>query len=146
MHMQSFRCNVIYLNTKGSVYVTLYMYNSIRKSGNLCRKKRIFLNNFKMIARFSKCDFWIPGQILDFKKFVSKKKVFFLKSKKILKKFEILKKWKISGIFRIFNGFPQYSTLAKKWNSILVPTASISGQISICSRINCNEIVKNCLI
>ena len=58
---------------------------------------------FRLIVRFSKYDFGIPGQILDFKKFVS---IFFLKSKKILKKFEILKKWEIFGILRIFNGFP----------------------------------------
>ena len=66
----------------------------------------LILNDFKMLARFSKCDFWIPGQILDFKNFVSKKKLFFSKSKKNLEKFEILKKWKIFGILRIFNGFP----------------------------------------
>ena len=29
-----------------------------------------------MLARFSKCDFWIPGQILDFENVVSKKKRF----------------------------------------------------------------------
>ena len=30
-----------------------------------------------MLARFSKCDFWIPGQILDFKNFVSNNFFFF---------------------------------------------------------------------
>ena len=57
---------------------------------------------FKMLARFSKYDFWIPGQILDFKNIFSKKIVYFSKSKKS----EILKKWGIFGILRIFNGFP----------------------------------------
>ena len=64
------------------------------------------LNDFKMLTRFSKCDFWIPGQILDFKNIFSKKIFYFSKLKKISKKFEILKKWKIFGILRIFNGFP----------------------------------------
>ena len=50
-----------------------------------------------MLVRFSKLDFWIPGQILDFKKFVPKKTLFFSKSKKIAKKIEFLKKWKIFG-------------------------------------------------
>ena len=35
-----------------------------------------------MLARFSKCDFWIPGQILDLKNFVSKKKRFFFEIEK----------------------------------------------------------------
>ena len=38
--------------------------NTVRKSGNLCRKKWIFeFRQFKTIARFSKYDFWIPGKI-----------------------------------------------------------------------------------
>ena len=69
------------------------------KNPGICVGKTgiLILNDFKMLARFSKCDFRVPGQILDFKNFVSKKKLFFSKSKKIAKKFEFLKKWKIFG-------------------------------------------------
>ena len=66
----------------------------------------LILNDFKMLARFSECDFWIPGQILDFKNFVPKKKLFFFEIEKNLEKFEILKKLRILGILRIFNRFP----------------------------------------
>ena len=77
----------------GSVYVTIY------KNPIFCVGKSGFLilNDFKMLARFSKCDFWIPGQILDFKNFVSKKNI---------EKFKILKKWEIFVILRISKGFP----------------------------------------
>ena len=53
------------------------------------------LNIFKILARFSKYDFWIPGQILDFKNIFSKNIFYFSKLKKISKKSEILKKWKL---------------------------------------------------
>ena len=42
--------------------------------------------------------------------------------------------------------FSRYSTLANKWNSIFVFSASILSQISICSRTSCNKITKNSLI
>ena len=84
------------------------MYVTVHRNPGICVEKNGFLvlNNFKMLARFYKYDFRIPGQILDFKIFDSKKKLFFSKLKKILKKCEILKKWRIFGIVRIFNGFP----------------------------------------
>ena len=65
----------------------------------------LILNDFKMLARFSKYDFWIPGQILDFNIFFGKT-YYFSRNRKNLEKFEILKKWEIFGILRIFNGFP----------------------------------------
>ena len=38
-----------------------------------------------MLARFSKCDFWIPGQILDFENVVLKKKFYFRNQKNLEK-------------------------------------------------------------
>ena len=73
-----------------------------------------------MIARFSKCDFWIPGQILNFKNVVSKKNFFFRNRKKSWKS---SKSWK-SGKFLEFEGFSMgfLSKLLRKpienhWNS-----------------------------
>ena len=74
----------------------LSQHGSVQFSGE--KTTQVTFRMFRLIVRFSKYDFGIPGQILDFKKFVS---IFFLKSKKILKKFEILK----SGEFLEFKGF-----------------------------------------
>ena len=60
---------------------------------------------FRLIVRFSKYDFWNPGQISDFKNIFSKK-YFIFRNRKNLEKIEILKKWDILGIIKIFNGFP----------------------------------------
>ena len=43
------------------------------------------LNDFIMIVRFYKYDFWIPEQILDLKNFVPEK-IFFLEMKNIFRK------------------------------------------------------------
>ena len=65
------------------------VYGTVRKSGNLCQKSGFLtLNNFIRLVRFSKYDFWIPDQILDFttknrEKIVEKSmkiKQYFLKS------------------------------------------------------------------
>ena len=45
-----------------------------------------------MLARFSKCDFRVPGQILDFKKFISKKKLFFFEIEKNHEKVRVFEK------------------------------------------------------
>ena len=47
-----------------------------------------------MLTRFSKCDFWIPGQILDFKKIVKKKPDFFFEIEKNLEKVENFRNFK----------------------------------------------------
>ena len=62
----------------------------------------MILNDFKMLTRFSKCDFRVPGQILDFKKFVSKKKTFFFEIEKNLEKVRNLEK---VGNFRNLKDF-----------------------------------------
>ena len=76
----------------------------------ICVEKNIFfsLNSFEMLTRFSKCDFWIPGQILDFKNVVWKK-TFFFEIKKNLEKV-----WNIEkvGNFRNFKDF-QWVSLVK---------------------------------
>ena len=41
-----------------------------------------------MITRFSKCDFWIPDEILDFSRFFSKKVFYFSNFYKIFFDFE----------------------------------------------------------
>ena len=47
----------------------------VYKNPIVCVGKTGFvLNDFKMLARFSKCDFWIPGQILDVNIFFPKMK------------------------------------------------------------------------
>ena len=52
-----------------------------------------------MLARFSKCDFWIPGQFFDLKKLFRKKRYFF-EIKKNLEKVRNLEK---VGKFRNFS-------------------------------------------
>ena len=62
-----------------------------------------------MITRFSKCDFRVPGQIVDFKNFVSKKKVFFRNRKNLEKVRNLTKEthWK-SLQFRKFPTFSRF--------------------------------------
>ena len=63
------------------MYVTLYSFREI------CVKNVGFLilNSFKILVRFSKYDFWIPEQILDFIILFSKKWNFF-RDRKIFRK------------------------------------------------------------
>ena len=79
------------------MYVTLY------KNPEICVGKIGFLilNDFKMLARFSKCDFWIPGQILDLKKMFRKNKLFF----EIEKNLEKVRNLEKVGNFRNFKDF-----------------------------------------
>ena len=60
-----------------------------------------------LIAQFSKCDFWIPGEILDFKIFFWKK-IFFFEIQK--KSWKFLKKTK-SIFFWIFWNFENFKIL-----------------------------------
>ena len=88
---------------KKSVAKRPYNYADFCRNPRFCVGKTGFLilNIFKMPARFSKCDFRIPGQILDFKKKIEK--IFFC--------FEIEKKSrKVRNLekvenFRIFKDF-----------------------------------------
>ena len=57
---------------------------------------------FRMLARFSKYDFRVPGQILDFKNIFSKTIFYFSKSKKNIEKVRNLEK---VGNFRKFKDF-----------------------------------------
>ena len=79
------------------MYVTLY-----GNVGNpeICVEKIGFLilNAFKMLARFSKYDFWIPEQILDFNIFFRKQIIF-------------LSRRKISRIFRNLENFGKFSKM-----------------------------------
>ena len=55
-----------FLTGEVSLNLRVGVRNTIRKSVNLCQKNGfLILNNFKMLVRFSKYDFWIPEQILD---------------------------------------------------------------------------------
>ena len=57
---------------------------------------------FRLIVRFSKYDFWNPGQISDFKNIFSKNIFYFSKSKKISKKIRNLEKVGYSRNFKDF--------------------------------------------
>ena len=90
------------------VYLGRYTVQRVRQAGTgICcikGKKGLFFRFriFKMIARFSKCDFRVPGQILDFKNFGLKKKTFFFEIEKNLEKVRNLEK---VGNFRNFKDF-----------------------------------------